>query len=120
MSKFSEYLTKLIENSGETVKQIADNSGVERTSIQKAKTDERDLSYKSVRALANYLNLTMDQRKELFLYHEMKLLDDDIFEKRQATAELLNDLASVHFFRTPPRMWNILSFHISLLRENMR
>lgn len=103
MSKFSEYLTKLIENSEETIKQIADNSGVERTSIQKAKNDTRELSYKSVRALANYFNLTMDQRKELFLYHEMKLKDDDdIFEKRQATAELLNDLASVRFFHTTP------------------
>lgn len=116
MSKFSEYLTKLIENSGETVKQIADNSGVERTSIQKAKTDERDLSYKSVRALANYLNLTMDQRKELFLYHEMKLLDDDIFEKRQATAELLNDLASVHFFRTTPPNVEHLEFSHKLIK----
>lgn len=44
MSKFSNYLRKLIDQSGESIASISRNAGIERTSIHKALKDERILS----------------------------------------------------------------------------
>lgn len=64
MSKFSIYLKNLIEDSGESISFIARSIEAERTSIHKALTDERILSYKVVQALARHFNLPVDKKKE--------------------------------------------------------
>ena len=51
MSKFSNYLRKLIDQSGESIASISRNAGIERTSIHKALKDERILSYKAMQIL---------------------------------------------------------------------
>ena len=48
MSKFSNYLRKLIDQSGESIASISRNAGIERTSIHKALKDERILSYNNL------------------------------------------------------------------------
>lgn len=63
MSKFSIYLKNLIEDSGESISFIARSIEAERTSIHKALTDERILSYKVVQALARHFNLPVIRRK---------------------------------------------------------
>ena len=62
MSKFSIYLKNLIEDSGESISFIARSIEAERTSIHKALTDERILSYKVVQALARHFNLPVDKK----------------------------------------------------------
>ena len=54
MSKFSIYLKNLIEDSGESISFIARSIEAERTSIHKALTDERILSYKVVQARPSF------------------------------------------------------------------
>lgn len=106
-SKFAVYLEKLIDESGEKIKPISENSGVERSSIHRQLSGERPLNYKSVQKLATYLNLTVDQRKEYFLLYDYQAKGDDgegIYENRQAVSELLNDLATVKFSPLPPRV----------------
>ena len=84
MSKFSIYLRNLIEDSGESISSIARSIEAERTSIHKALTDERILSYKVVQALARHFNLTVDQRKEFFRLYDILLQGEETYENRQA------------------------------------
>lgn len=64
MSKFSNYLRKLIDQSGESIASISRNAGIERTSIHKALKDERILSYKAMQILARYFGLCTEERQE--------------------------------------------------------
>ena len=61
MSKFSEYLRNLINESGESISAISRSIGAERTSIHKALSDERVLPYKVVQNLARHFNLSLDE-----------------------------------------------------------
>lgn len=102
MSKFSIYLKNLIEDSGESISSIARSIEAERTSIHKALTDERILSYKVVQALARHFNLTVDQRKEFFRLYDILLQGEETYENRQAVGDLLNALSSIRFSMLPP------------------
>ena len=102
MSKFSNYLKKLINDSGESISSIARNIGAERTSIHKALSDERILSYKTVQALARHFNLSVDARKDFFQLYDILLQGEETYNNRQSVCRLLNDLASVDFSMAPP------------------
>jgi len=66
MSKFSNYLRKLIDQSGESIASISRNAGIERTSIHKALKDERILSYKAMQILARYFGLCTEENARNF------------------------------------------------------
>ena len=102
MSKFSNYLKKLINDSGESISSLARNIGAERTSIHKALSDERILSYKTIQALARHFNLSVDARKEFFQLYDILLQGEETYNNRQAVCRLLNNLASVDFSMAPP------------------
>lgn len=102
MSKFSIFLRNLIEDSGESISYIARSIEAERTSIHKALTDERILSYKVVRALARHFNLPVDKKKEFFRLYDILLQGEETYENRQAVCNLLNDLSSIRFSMLPP------------------
>ena len=76
MSKFSNYLRKLIDQSGESIASISRNAGIERTSIHKALKDERILSYKAMQILARYFGLCTEERQEFFRLHDISLQGD--------------------------------------------
>lgn len=92
MSKFSEYLKSLIEQNGETVASLARNAGIERTSIHKAITGERNLSYKSAKRLTEYLRLSPHETKVFFQYYDMQLQGENTFETRLQIIQLLKTL----------------------------
>lgn len=102
MSKFSIYLKDLIEDSGESISFIARSIESERTSIHKALTDERILSYKVVQALARHFNLPVDKKKEFFRLYDILLQGEESYENRQAVCSLLNALSSIRFSMLPP------------------
>ena len=102
MSKFSIYLKNLIEDSGESISFIARSIEAERTSIHKALTDERILSYKVVQALARHFNLPVDKKKEFFRLYDFLLQGEESYENRQAVCSLLNALSSIRFSMLPP------------------
>ncbi len=102
MSKFSHYLKNLIDQSGEAIASVSRSTGVERTSIHKALSDDRILSYKTVQALARHFNLSIDERKEFFRLYDILLQGEETYENRQAVCRLLNDLASIRFTISPP------------------
>ena len=102
MSKFSNYLKKLINDRGESISSLARNIGAERTSIHKALSDERILSYKTIQALARHFNLSVDDRKEFFQLYDILLQGEETYNNRQAVCRLLNNLASVDFSMASP------------------
>ena len=104
MSRFSIFLKELIESSDESISSIARSIHAERTSLHKALTDERILSYKVVRALANHFHLPLDEQKRFLELYNIRLQGEETYENRQAICSLLNDLSSISFSMTstPP------------------
>ena len=115
MSKFSNYLRKLIDQSGESITSISRNTGIERTSIHKALKDERILSYKTLQILARYFGLSVEERQEFFRLHDISLQGEDAYENRQAVCDLLNTLSSVNFSMFPSPEVNALPLTDSLI-----
>lgn len=120
MSKFSNYLRKLIDQSGESIASISRNAGIERTSIHKALKDERILSYKAMQILARYFGLCTEERQEFFRLHDISLQGEDAYENRQAVCDFLNTLASVDFSMFPPPKVNSLPLTDSLINGRIR
>lgn len=102
MSKFSNYLKSLIENSGESITFISKQLNIERTSIHKALADERILPYPSVQALAQHFKLPLDQRQEFFRLYDIQLQGEEAYENRQAVCKLLNTLSTIDFKMPAP------------------
>lgn len=116
MSKFSNYLRHLINDSGESISSLARNIGAERTSIHKALSDERILSYKTIQSLARHFNLSVDARKDFFQFYDILLQGEENYNNRQAVCCLLNNLASVDFSMTPPPEVSTLTISEHLIR----
>ena len=95
MSRFSTYLEQLIHNSGESISSISKNSGVERTSIHKALTDSRTLSYKNARRLAEYLRLSPLETQIFMEYHSMQIQGEESYELRRQVARFFSSMASL-------------------------
>ena len=116
MSKFSIFLKNLIEESGESISFIARSIEAERTSIHKALTDERILSYKVVQALARHFNLPVDKKKEFLRLYDILLQGEEAFENRQTVCRLLNDLSSIRFSMLPPPQVDSITLKKKLLK----
>ncbi len=97
MSRFSEYLKNRIEASGESVLSISRNTGIERTSLQRALKGEKRLSSKAVRTLAVHLRLSLEESQEFFRLYDMQLQGEEQWHNRAAVCKLLNQLSSIQF-----------------------
>ncbi len=97
MSKFSDYLRKLFDESGESIASVARSIGAERTSIHKALADERQLPYTVVHALATHFQLSPEERKVFFQLYNIILQGEDTWQNRQAVCDQLNYLSSIHY-----------------------
>ncbi len=104
MSKFSEYLRRMIKKNGESVSSVSRSIGAERTSIHKALADERILSYKVVQNLARHFNLTIDERNEFLRLYYILLQGEENFRNREAVCDLLNYLSTLQFSFTSPTL----------------
>lgn len=102
MSKFSIYLKNLIEDSGESISFIARSIEAERTSIHKALTDERILSYKVVQALARHFNLPVDKKKEFFRLYDILLQGEESYENRPGRLQSVECPFLNSFFNAAP------------------
>lgn len=96
VSKFATYLKELLDARGEPIASVARGSGVERTSIHKALKDERTLSYMALRSLAQYLQLSLPQVRELNERYEMLIQGEEAYLVQGAICDTLLDLARLH------------------------
>ena len=105
MSKFSNYLKTLIENSGESIAFLSRTLNIERTSIHKALSDERILPYSSVQTLAHHFNLTLDERQEFFRLYDIQLQGEEAYKNRQSVCDFFNTLSAIDFkMPNPPEV----------------
>jgi transcriptional regulator with XRE-family HTH domain len=96
MSKFSEKLKVLIEESGLKIYRLAKNSELDRTTIQRAITGERLPSLNFVEKLSDYLRLSPDDRTELFDFYSISKIGEKIYAGRKYIKEIIERIATIH------------------------
>lgn len=65
MTEFGDFLKKQIENTGESISAVARGAGVERTTLHKAISGERTLSYIAMQKLMNYFHMSPHEKMYL-------------------------------------------------------
>lgn len=117
MSKFSIYLEEIIRRSGEPISRIAQNAGLERTSIHKALKDERILPYSALKKLTQYFQLTISEAKELNLYYDILLQGEETYSTYNEICQLVLDLNQLHFstFNYNPQFLDDIEFSSKII-----
>lgn len=98
MSKFSEKLKLLVEESGINVYQLAKNAELDRTTIQRAMTGERLPGLNFVEKLSDYLRLSYTERTELFDFYSISKIGEKVYEGRKYIKEMIECIATIHAF----------------------
>lgn len=96
MSKFSEKLKILIEESGLKIYQLAKNAELDRTTIQRSITGERLPSLNFVEKLSDYLRLSPDERIELFDFYSISKIGEKVYAGRKYIKEIIERIATIH------------------------
>jgi transcriptional regulator with XRE-family HTH domain len=96
MSKFSEKLKLLVEESGMKIYQLAKNSELDRTTIHRAITGERLPGLKFLEKLSEYLKLSPSEREEIFELYSISKIGEEVYEGRKYIKELIQRIATIH------------------------
>lgn len=96
MSKFSERLKQLIEESGMKIYQIAKNAELDRTTIQRSITGEHLPNLNFVDKLSDYLRLLPAERIELFELYSISKIGEKVYAGRKYTKEIIEQIATIH------------------------
>lgn len=89
MSRFSELLKNYVQASGSTIYQLSKVSGVNRTSIQRAMSEERVLQEDALRKLVSCLNLTISEQENLEEAYEMACCGENLYIQRKRVKDLI-------------------------------
>ncbi|RGZ01869.1 helix-turn-helix transcriptional regulator [Clostridium sp. AM58-1XD] len=116
MTLFAKLLKHYIDSSGYTIYQLAKRSGVNRTSIQKALSEDRLPVLESIKELEKYLNLTPEERRQFWAAYEMAFYGEAVFYQRQSVRQLITSLSQSFYenqFRPSPMVSEPMpvSFH---------
>lgn len=96
MSKFSDKLKMLIEESGLKIYKLAKEANLDRTTIHRSMTGERLPSLEFVKNLSNYLRLSPTEKIELFDLYSISKIGDTVYEQRKYIKEMIERIASIH------------------------
>lgn len=114
MSMFSEYLQKLIQSRKISISALSRDSGVERTVIHKALTDTRVLSYQAVEALSRYLELSLQEEKQLKQYYNLLFEKEWMQRARNIIDQMFQELSHIRFadpvYRKAPEIISVEDF----------
>lgn len=89
MSRFSEYLKTLVEESGSSVSTLARAAGLNRPNLQNVIGGSRKPSRGDIKKLLPHLRASSEQREKLLTLLEGELLGEDIVERRAYVQALL-------------------------------
>jgi transcriptional regulator with XRE-family HTH domain len=95
MSKFSEKIDSLIDESGENVQSLAKNGNFNRTTLQRVKTGERLPTRTFFRQLCETLRLSPAEEAELHELYEIQKLGAQHYENRQKIVELIETITEL-------------------------
>lgn len=100
MSRFSEYLKTLVEESGSSVSALARAAGLNRPNLQNVIGGSRKPARGDVEKLLPHLRLSAEQQGKLLELLEGELLGEDIVERRAYVQALLERMDQA--FRATP------------------
>ena len=95
MTEFGDFLKKQIENTGESISAVARGAGVERTTLHKAISGERTLSYIAMRKLMNYFHMSPHEKNVFTEYYNMQMQGRKFFNTRKMIVNLLKELSEL-------------------------
>ncbi|HZK86242.1 MAG TPA: helix-turn-helix transcriptional regulator [Desulfosporosinus sp.] len=96
MSRFSNKLKVLIEDSGTNVYQLAKKAQLDRTTIQRAIVGERLPSVIFVEKLCDYLRVSPMERKELLEFHAISKVGEDVYASRNYIKGMIERFETIH------------------------
>lgn len=96
MSKFSDKLKQLIEESGIKIYQLAKNSELDRTTIQRAVTGDRLPNIAFVEKLCDYLRVSPKERTELFDLYSISKIGEKVYSRRKYIKAMIERIATIH------------------------
>lgn len=95
MSKFSEKIESLIDESGENVQSLARIGDINRTTLQRVKTGERLPSKEFLGKLAETLRLSVAEEAELYELYEIQKMGASRYDNRQKIVELIETITEM-------------------------
>ncbi|MEY8338309.1 helix-turn-helix domain-containing protein [Lachnospiraceae bacterium 62-35] len=104
MTLFAKLLKYYIDSSGHSIYQLAKRSGMNRTSIHKAISEDRLPHPDSLKELEKCLNLTPEEHRQFWESYEMAFYGESVFYRRQSVLRLISSLA-LTFFEQKPISW---------------
>lgn len=90
--KFNELLRELIEQSDFTIYALSKQSGVNRTTIQKALSGDRILSIEQLNALVPFLHLTLYEKETLYKVHQIEQMGISTYLRCEAIKNLAENI----------------------------
>lgn len=96
MSQFSENLKYLIEKSGETVYQLAKNSGIDRTTIQKSISGDRLPSREAINKIQKSLKLSPGEERCFLENYEIAKMGDQLYYQRKEVLKFVNTISKIY------------------------
>ena len=96
MTNFSEKLKLYITNCGVTIYQLSKNSGLDRTTIQRAITGDRLPSLIFIEKLSSYLRLSPNEKEELFELYSICKIGEKVYIGRKYIKDMIEGLATIH------------------------
>ena len=118
MTLFSKLLKHYIESSGYTIYQLSKRSGLNRTSIQKAISEDRLPHLDSLKELEKLLNLTPDEHRLFWESYEQAFYGEALFRQRQSVRRLLASLSCSPLPATNPSSY-FPDLHMPQMPENL-
>ncbi|MGL4607359.1 MAG: hypothetical protein ACRCU3_07840 [Eubacteriaceae bacterium] len=92
MATFSELFKKAIDKNGGNVYQLAQISGVDRTTIQKSRSGSRLLNKESFEKIITMLILSPSERRELLEAYEIAKVGESLYYQRKDVAKMINSI----------------------------
>lgn len=92
MSRFSEECKKILEENGTNVYRLANNTGLERTTLQRMITGKRLPHIEFVKQFCKALRFCGEEEKHLMELYQMERIGESTYRNRQMIGSLLNHL----------------------------
>ena len=96
MSKFSEKLSSYITTSGYNVYQLAKESSLDRTTLQKTARGQRLPSLDYIKDICRYIKISQKQEEELVTLYQIEKQGRETVESWHEIEACLNDIQTIY------------------------
>lgn len=97
MKSFGKLLRSYIAESGYTIYGIAKRAGINRSTLQKALSEDQPPSFELIEKLLPLLKLTPLEKNEMMAFFEIKEMGNPLYAQRKYVKEVLGEILSARF-----------------------